>query len=147
VTFVAVGGFAARLHGAERVTKDVDLCLDWNAENLERAAAALRQLKARLKVGSYVEVPIDSTLLSRMEIATRRTLAGDIDILMGIPRNERWELARYQELRDRGAVAQLGSMTIVVAALDDIIRSKEIADRPTDREALPELRRLRDRPV
>jgi hypothetical protein len=31
-----------------------------------------------------------------------------------------------------------------MAALDDIIASKEWADRPKDREALPELRALRD---
>jgi hypothetical protein len=40
---------------------------------------------------------------------------------------------------------EIGEHTILVAALDDIIRSKEIADRPPDREALPELRQLRDR--
>ena len=32
--------------------------------------------------------------------------------------------------------------TIYVAALGDIITSKEAADRPKDREALPELRAL-----
>ena len=35
----------------------------------------------------------------------------------------------------------------MAADLDDIIRSKEVADRPPDREALPELRRLRDRTI
>ena len=34
---------------------------------------------------------------------------------------------------------------LVIAALDDIIASKEGADRPKDREALPELYALRDR--
>lgn len=35
--------------------------------------------------------------------------------------------------------------TVLVAALDDIIASKEHADREKDREALPELYALRDR--
>jgi hypothetical protein len=34
---------------------------------------------------------------------------------------------------------------IRAAALEDIIRAKERADRAKDREALPELRALRDR--
>lgn len=144
VEFVAVGGFAAVLYGAERATKDVDLCVEWSIANLGRAAAALQELDAWLKVGIYVEVPIDAALLSRMEIATWRTRSGDVDVLLGIPRNAGWDLSRYQELLDRGEVIALGELRIAVASLDDIIRSKEIADRPTDREALPELRRLRD---
>ena len=81
-----------------------------------------------------------------MEVATWRTQSGDIDVLMGIPRDARWELVRYEELRERGAVIAIGELEIPIAALEDIIRSKEIADRPADREALPELRRLRAEP-
>jgi hypothetical protein len=145
VEFVAVGGFAALLHGAERATKDIDLCVAWLPANLHRVAAALRDLDARLKVGTYIEVPIDAELLSRMEVATWRTRSGDVDVLLGIPRNARWELIRYEELRDRGELIELGGVQIAIASLDDIIRSKEIADRPSDRQALPELRQLRDR--
>jgi hypothetical protein len=144
VEFITVGGFAALLHGAQRTTKDIDLCVKWSTENLERVAAALRELRARLKVDSYIEVPIDVVLLGRMEVATWRTRSGDVDVLMGIPRDARWELARYEELRERGRVIALGELEVPIAALEDIIRSKEIADRPADREALPELRRLRE---
>jgi len=79
-----------------------------------------------------------------MEVATRRTRSGDVDVLLGIPRDESWDLVRYQELRECGAVIAIGELEIPIAALEDIIRSKEIADRPADRETLPELRRLRD---
>lgn len=39
---------------------------------------------------------------------------------------------------------RVGDTEVLVASLQDIIRSKEIADRPPDREALPELRALDD---
>ena len=81
-----------------------------------------------------------------MEVATWRTKSGYVDVLLGIPRDARWELVRYEELRERGAVIAIGELEIPIAALEDIIRSKEIADRPADREALPELRRLRAEP-
>lgn len=142
VEFVAVGGFAALMHGAQRATKDIDLCVAWSIENLERVAAALRDLDARLRIGGYVSVPIDVALLRRLEVGTWRTKSGDVDVLLGIPRNARWELVHYEELRERGQMIELGQVRFVVAALDDIIRSKELADRPADREALPELRRL-----
>jgi hypothetical protein len=114
----------------------------------KRVARALQDLGARLKIADGspegVAIPIDAVMLSRMEITTWRTDAGDIDVLLGIPRDSRWNLARYEQLRENAILLEIGEHTILVAALDDIIRSKEIADRAPDREALPELRQLRD---
>ena len=36
-----------------------------------------------------------------MEVATWRTKSGYVDVLLGIPRDARWELVRYEELRER----------------------------------------------
>jgi hypothetical protein len=150
VSFVAVGGLAAQWHGAQRTTKDLDVCPAWDKENLDHVAGALRDLGARLKVpdgpAEGEEFPVDGAFLHRMELSTWRTSAGDLDVLMGIPRDSRWDLARYEQLRENAILLEIGEHTILVAALQDIIRSKEIADRPPDHEALPELRRLRDDP-
>lgn len=147
VSFIAVGGLAAQWQGAQRPTKDLDVCPAWDRENLERVARALRELGARLSGSDAppegLTMPLDGVMLSRMEITTWRTDAGDIDILLGIPRDSRWDLARYEQLRENAILIEVGEHTVLVAALQDIIRSKEIADRPPDREALPELRRLR----
>jgi hypothetical protein len=43
-------------------------------------------------------------------------------------------------------VLEIGDSTVLVASLKDIVRSKEVADRQPDREALPELRSLSDGP-
>lgn len=151
VSFVAVGGLAAQWHGAQRTTKDLDVCPAWDEENLERVAGALRELGARLKVpdgpAEGVEFPVDGAFLHRMELSTWRTSAGDLDVLMGIPRDGRWDLARYEHLRENAILLEIGEHAILVASLEDIVRSKEIANREPDREALPELRRLRDNPV
>jgi hypothetical protein len=150
VAYVAVGGLAAQWQGASRPTKDMDICPAWDNENLDRLAGAMRDLNARLKIPDGppegVPIAIESASLRRMEIGTWRTDAGDIDILLGIPRDGRWDLARYEHLREKAAVLEIGGKTVVVASLDDIVRSKEIANRPPDQEALPELRELRDGP-
>lgn len=78
-----------------------------------------------------------------MEIGTWRTTAGDVDLLLGIPSNTRFELARYEQLAGQATELQIDSVIVLVASLADIIRSKEIADRPKDRVALEELRTLR----
>jgi hypothetical protein len=148
VEFVLVGGLAAQARGATRLTKDLDICPAWTTDNLERLALALRQLGARIKIGEgsidTLEVALDAKTLSNLEIGAWRTVAGDIDVLLGIPSVSRFELARYDQLIERASVLDLDGVEVAVASLEDLIRSKEIADRPKDREALAELRRLRE---
>lgn len=45
-------------------------------------------------------------------------------------------------LLERADVQDVHGIAVRVAALDDVIASKELADRPKDREALIELREL-----
>ena len=148
VEFVLVGGVAAIAHGASRLTVDLDCLALRTYENLDRLAEALRDLNARLRVeglddaeAALLPVRIDRQTLSRMEISTWRTDAGDFDILADLPTRDGRRL-RYDDLISRAAAQPLHGVTVRVAALDDIIASKEWADRPKDHEALTELRRL-----
>jgi hypothetical protein len=47
----------------------------------------------------------------------------------------------YKDLMRGALAADIHGVRVLVASLEDIIRSKEAAARPRDREALPELRR------
>ena len=69
------------------------------------------------------------------------TTAGDVDLTF-VPSGT----SGFADLR-RGAVEveAVDGLTILVASLEDIIRSKEAADRDQDRQALPRLRRLLER--
>jgi hypothetical protein len=147
--FVLVGGVAGQVYGATRVTKDLDICPDWSSENLERVAAALRDLGARMKIGEgsieLLEVALDAKTLANMEIVPWRTRAGDVDILLGIPSASRYELSRYERLLVNATIVEVDGFRVAVASLADIIQSKEVADRPKDRELLQELRLIEDR--
>jgi hypothetical protein len=66
-------------------------------------------------------------------------------VLLGIPIDEHRNLARFEQLQEHALTLEIEGIIVRVAPLNDIIRSKEIADRPADREALPELYALRDR--
>jgi hypothetical protein len=62
VDYVVVGGFAANVHGAVRPTKDIDVAPATTMENLTRLAAALRELKAGIRVDELPEgLPFDTT--------------------------------------------------------------------------------------
>lgn len=50
VDYVLVGGAAAAMLGAERLTQDVDCVVSRELTNLERVAAALREFDAHLRV-------------------------------------------------------------------------------------------------
>lgn len=79
---------------------------------------------------------------ARTAASTWRTDTGSIDVLGDIPGTDGQPVA-YAELRARAIFAPTHEIRIPLASLDDIINSKDHADHPKDREALPELRELR----
>ena len=144
VQFVIVGGFAGVLHGATRPTSDLDICPAWHTKNLERLAAALNDLDAALRLRPELQPTIvrPNPELLRVMTATLWTCrTGNIDVLLGISDGP-GSLACFPELERRATEFQLRDGALLVAALEDLVRSKEIADRAKDRQALPELRRL-----
>jgi hypothetical protein len=119
--------------------------VEWSPENLDRLAGALRDLDAELTISPHESLPvpvIDARLLGNMEIGTWTTRAGGLDTLRGIPRDAARNLAGYRELAPRARPKHVAGHEIRVARLEDIVRSKQIANRPKDRAALPELERL-----
>lgn len=150
VEYLLVGGIAARAYGARRPTYDVDCIPEPSRDNLDRLAAAMRDLHARLRVeglsdedAALLPVQVTGSTLVRMEISTWRTDGGDLDILADIP-DQGGRHMSYRELADRASKLNLDGIVLRVASLEDIIASKEWSNRPKDREALPELRSLRE---
>lgn len=151
VEYLIVGGVAARAYGASRATKDFDCLVRRARENLDRLAAAMRELNARLRVeglsdaeAAQLPMQIDAVALNAIEISTWRTDAGDLDVLVDIPGRD-GRRRHYEDLADNAHALEYEGMAVRVAGLADIIASKEWANRPKDREALPELYELRDR--
>lgn len=68
------------------------------------------------------------------------TDAGPLDVLRELP--VAGGRRSYVELEQRHVDAEIGGVTVHVAALDDIVASKMHADREKDREALTELQAL-----
>jgi hypothetical protein len=147
VRYVLIGAAAARIAGAPVVTEDIDVTPASDRQNLERLAAALRELGARLRTAEDpegVEFPIDGATLSGAE-RTLTTSSGDLDIAF-TPAGTRG----YDDLRREASDVRLDrSLVVSVASLRDVIRSKEAAGRDKDLAQLPLLRRtleqIRDR--
>lgn len=106
------------------------------------------ELNARLRVqglsdaeAAQLHVTIDPIFLNAIKISTWRTDAGDLDVLVDIPGDD-GARQQYENLAARAHTLDYCGVAVQVAGLGDIIASKEWANRPKDREALPELRGL-----
>lgn len=142
VDYVLIGGLAATLHGSSALTNDADICPDASPANRERLAAALREMKARVRTDAApdgVPVTADAEFLRRMQLVNLTTRYGDFDIAFQPAGSD-----GYDDLAERAIDVAIDGTTVRVASLADIIRSKEAADRPKDRATLPVLYALQD---
>jgi len=71
-------------------------------------------------------------LLLEVAITRWRTRAGDVDVMIAMP-GEGAEPVGFRELNSRAVEIYAGDTTILLAALEDIVRSKEIAATRTTR--------------
>lgn len=147
VRFVLIGGMAAVLHGDVGVTVDVDVVPEHTATNFVRLATALRSLSARIRAPDVADgLPFDCSAaffknLPLDAIVNMTTSAGDLDVTFSPSGTQ-----GFADLRRDAVRLEIGEdLTVLVAALEDVIRSKEAAGREKDRLALPRLRRLLER--
>lgn len=129
VRFVVIGGFAGRLWGSPTLTNDLDLCYARDRENLERLAAALKELKARLRgVPARVPFQLDARTLEAGDHFTFETRAGNLDML-GFPAGS----AGFEGLLRTAAEMEIArGLRVPVASLEDLIRMKRASGRPKD---------------
>ena len=134
VRYVVVGGVAVVLHGHVRVTVDLDLVVD-----LEPAAAALA-IEALTRLGLRPRVPVDA-----LDFADPVQRAGWISekgmrvLMLHDPADALVEVdvfvespAPFEELFARSEEVDLGSTSVRIASIDDLIAMKRVAGRPQD---------------
>jgi hypothetical protein len=138
VEFVVIGAIAAIAQGYPLNTQDLDITPSREPQNVDRLAAALVQLDARLRIPGNqegVEFPIEASLLGSVDSWTLRTPSGDVDLLF-VPAGT----SGYDDLRRSALHVELWGHAVLVATIPDIIRMKEAAGRPKDLASLPALR-------
>jgi hypothetical protein len=144
VLYVVIGGLAAEIHGSPYITRDVDITPARNRENFTRLATALRELEAKLRVVDLdepLEIRLDERSFEQGTTWTFVTKHGNLDVAL-LPDGTRG----YEDLRRSATREQItDSLEVCVAALSDVIRSKEAAGREKDRAVLPALRQVLER--
>jgi hypothetical protein len=138
VEFVLVGGLAAAVRGSPTVTYDVDIAPRLTEDNLEKLAAALHGLGAVRF--THPDAPLEQPHAKGFTERVEQFAApiGYVDVLRSLR-----AVGGFDDLVGRAERMQIGDVVVVVAALDDVIRSKEAAGRPKDLAQLPSLLALR----
>ncbi|SRR6266567_3184661 len=138
IDFILIGGMAAILHGSARVTFDVDLVYSRTPANIERLADALAPYKPYLREApAGLPFEWDARTIRNGLNFTLTTDLGDIDLLGDVADGE-----TYQTLLSHSFDVEAFGVRFKCIDLPTLIRIKEAADRPKDREALAELRVL-----
>jgi hypothetical protein len=151
VRYVVVGGVAVVLHGHPRLTADLDLIIELSP------AAALAAMRALSRLGLRPRAPVQIEDFANENL--RKTWIRDkamrvfslwspedplrvVDIFADHP-------IPFEDLYRRATITAMGSQTIRVASIEDLIALKRLADRPKDRsdiEALSEIARMKRQP-
>ncbi|MGH3969252.1 MAG: hypothetical protein ACRDTV_14345 [Mycobacterium sp.] len=140
VVYVLISGLATVYHGSPFPTEDMDITPLTDRTNLARLEESLTELNARIRTESEPEgLPFscDAETLSAIQILNLTTSAGDLDITCQ-PAGTRG----YPDLHRDATSASLYGVTVEVASLADVIRSKQAANRPKDQRVLPTLRAI-----
>src|SRR3954454_4440045 len=141
VECIFIGGMAAYLQGSPLPTNDIDIVPARDRDNLGRLSKALKALNAKVRAGDEVfPFDHDADSLAAGTIWNLTTKYGDLDITFTPSGTQ-----GYDDLKRDAIEVTIRGTTVKLAALVDIVRSKEAAGRDKDRRALPILRELVDR--
>jgi hypothetical protein len=128
---VLIGNAAAALRGAPVTTLDLDFTYKRSPAAERKLRALARELDATILTPVY---PVSDLLrVSRDNASVQLDFMAKID-----------GVRRYESLGARATPMRFGEHDLLVASLDDIIRSKSAAARPQDLAVLPLLERARD---
>jgi hypothetical protein len=140
VAYVLIGGLAAVYHGSPFPTEDADITPEANRPNLVRLSAALRGINARIRTEAASEGLLFACDAETLASAQTWNLTTDTGVL-----NLAFQPAGtqgYPDLRRDATAAHLYDVTVRIASLSDVIRSKQAANRPKDQRVLPTLREI-----
>lgn len=141
VEFILAGGFAAVVHGATLVTRDVDVLLNFTEDNLTRLENALHGLNPVHRLSGGRE-PLD---VRRYRAADWRniylkTSAGVLDCL-----GEVKGIGRYMEGLPLSEERRYSFGICRVLTLEALITAKEAMGRPHDLLTVVQLRAVQER--
>ena len=141
VEFVVVGGLAMSAWGVVRGTKDVDVVVAPNVENLKKVAEVAVAAGGHVQQGeALLDTPVSiAAALATGEQVPIETDLGRLDVVQGLD-----GVPSYEELRSRAREAEILGVTVAVCSIDDLKAMKRAAGRTRDLADLEDLESASD---
>jgi len=136
IDFVVVGGLAVGAWGVVRGTKDVDVVVASEPENLKRLAEVAVAAHGHVQQGEAMlgtPISIASALASGEQVAIETEL-GRLDVIQGLD-----GVPGYDELHSRATETEILGVAVEVCALEDLKAMKRAAGRTRDLADLEDL--------
>jgi hypothetical protein len=140
VEFVIVGGFAAMAHGSSLMTQDVDICCRFSPENLMQIQHALTDLHPVHRMTPQ-KLPLALTPEScgALQNLYLQTDLGQLDCLSSI-----LGVGDFETVKAHSIELALPMGPCRILSLDTLIKAKEAMGRQRDKEAVLQLKALRN---
>jgi predicted nucleotidyltransferase len=137
VEFVLIGGLAAVLHGSQTITRDIDVCVPFNIDNMTKLLASLAGLNPQYRERPDLSFNTDPAYYAQFKNLYLVTDAGAIDLL-----GEFSGVGDYLEAVKNSDLAELDGKKFRVLTIEALIRAKRAAGREKDWEAIRQLEAL-----
>lgn len=129
VEFVVVGGLALNAWGVVRGTKDVDVVIATDADNIKRVAEVAVRAGGRVHQGEALlgtPFSIAAALAGGEQVAIETDL-GRLDVVQGLD-----GVPAFEDLRARAAEAEILGSKVWVCSREDLRSMKQAAGRTRD---------------
>lgn len=136
VEFVVVGGLALNAWGVVRGTKDVDVVIATDIDNINRVAGVAVAAGGHVQRGEALlgtPFSIAAALADGEQVAIETDL-GRLDVVQGLD-----GVPDFEELRSRAAEAEILGSTVWVCSRNDLRAMKQAAGRTRDLADLEDL--------
>lgn len=140
IEFVVVGGFAAVLHGSNQTTRDIDICILYDSDQMQALREMLAPLHPYHRMNetreSFLDTPKD---LSKKQDFHLMTDWGALDVIHHIE-----GVGSYWDVLKNSCELELYGGKCHVISLDDLIKSKRTLGRHRDIVVAMELEAIRE---
>lgn len=146
VKYLVIGGIAVNLYGHPRVTKDLDLMLSFEKDNMDKFIEIVKSFKLKPRVSVNIEELADKNKREtwkqerNMKVFSFYNPENDLEVIDVMIQ----DYINFDEAYKRVEKLSDGSLTVSMISIDDLIKLKEIANRPNDRADIEVLKKLKE---
>ena len=146
VKYLVIGGIAVNLYGHPRVTKDLDLMISFEKTNMAKFIEIIKLFKLKPRVPVEIEELADKNKREHwkqernMKVFSFYNPENDLEVIDIMIQ----DYIDFDDAYKKVEKISDGNLTVSMISIDDLIKLKEISDRPNDRVDIEVLKKLKE---